>query len=457
MTSNHFDTKVGKFLNSFAAGKSVPGSGCGAAFQVLLNAKMIITHIKLSKSLVPDTINTSEFERLQSEVEQEVDKLEKLYCLDYKLFSTYRKKIKEAKSQNNIEKETIELEINKTLEEATTTLLNIAKSCLILMKIAITTFEVGYEAAAGESGLPMISLLGIARGCFLISHKNLGDLECNSFHIKTIREIEYLEGHTNKLTEYVEIERLKIERQAKIKSKINTLRFEIQKNKSPSDKDIFKISREFQKIIWKHRTIEKSQPLELFNPESVLKNIDYRLLRSKSLGQSTYDSGRFETAGLINTKQKYVAISEKFSLEQQRFTLAHEIGHLVLGHKITSGDQIHRDRPISKSSRLILTDPMERQANKFASQLLMPEKMVRDLFVEIFGTERFVLNEDTVFGLGNIKNTTEFNAKFKEPYHIARFISSLNTYNGRSFTSFKDLFQVSIETMAIRLIELDLV
>jgi Zn-dependent peptidase ImmA (M78 family) len=61
---------------------------------------------------------------------------------------------------------------------------------------------------------------------------------------------------------------------------------------------------------------------------------------------------------------------------RQRFTIAHEIGHFVL-HEI----DIHVDKGYrvvlrdSVSSQAV--DPLEIDANRFAAELLMPEKMVR--------------------------------------------------------------------------------
>jgi Zn-dependent peptidase ImmA (M78 family) len=62
---------------------------------------------------------------------------------------------------------------------------------------------------------------------------------------------------------------------------------------------------------------------------------------------------------------------------RQRFTVAHEIGHLVL-HEL----DVHVDKGYrmilrdSKSSRA--DDPLEIDANRFAAELLMPENLVRE-------------------------------------------------------------------------------
>lgn len=58
---------------------------------------------------------------------------------------------------------------------------------------------------------------------------------------------------------------------------------------------------------------------------------------------------------------------------RQRFTVAHELGHLVLGH--VRGSACHRDP--SKNYNTQVFDANERDANVFAAHLLMPPPAVR--------------------------------------------------------------------------------
>lgn len=55
---------------------------------------------------------------------------------------------------------------------------------------------------------------------------------------------------------------------------------------------------------------------------------------------------------------------------RQRFTVAHELGHYVLGHKDSP-----RDSAQNFGSGVV--DPRERAANQFAAELLMPSDAVR--------------------------------------------------------------------------------
>lgn len=59
---------------------------------------------------------------------------------------------------------------------------------------------------------------------------------------------------------------------------------------------------------------------------------------------------------------------------RRRFTVAHEIGHWICHCRRAGGDEIHC-RPADVSTDAP-SDPREREANVFAAELLMPERVV---------------------------------------------------------------------------------
>jgi hypothetical protein len=61
---------------------------------------------------------------------------------------------------------------------------------------------------------------------------------------------------------------------------------------------------------------------------------------------------------------------------RRRFTIAHEIGHYVL-HRDLILDEV-TDNEMYRSSEL--SDEFERQANRFAADLLLPAQVVRDQY-----------------------------------------------------------------------------
>lgn len=91
------------------------------------------------------------------------------------------------------------------------------------------------------------------------------------------------------------------------------------------------------------------------------------------------------SGALLQTRgRSIIGVNKLHPSTRQRFTIAHEIGHLLL-HKL---EMPHFDRRVlmrnTKSSLAI--DPMEIEANRFAAELLMPKAFIlKDL--EALGIE----------------------------------------------------------------------
>ena len=86
----------------------------------------------------------------------------------------------------------------------------------------------------------------------------------------------------------------------------------------------------------------------------------------------------------------------------------------------------------------------------------MPAKQVRSVFQELFQTQKFVINQNTMFELGE-SNPSVFKSKVKNLRGLARFLASADHFKGRTFYSISKVFNVSVGAMAIRLEELDLI
>ncbi|WP_200289902.1 ImmA/IrrE family metallo-endopeptidase [Rhodospirillum rubrum] len=82
-------------------------------------------------------------------------------------------------------------------------------------------------------------------------------------------------------------------------------------------------------------------------------------------------SGRIErTPGEFRDYR--ITLNGRHHPNRRRFTLAHEIGHFIL-HRDMIGDGIFDDAMYRSS----LADRYERQANRYAAELLMPASLVR--------------------------------------------------------------------------------
>jgi len=71
-----------------------------------------------------------------------------------------------------------------------------------------------------------------------------------------------------------------------------------------------------------------------------------------------------------DTAEPKIYVNAEDPSTRQLFTIAHELGHAVLGHKPDQYNVLWRfSSPIDK-------DPLEQEANCFAANLLVPEKML---------------------------------------------------------------------------------
>lgn len=83
-------------------------------------------------------------------------------------------------------------------------------------------------------------------------------------------------------------------------------------------------------------------------------------------------------AGLLKFEDNKfnIYVNEYQSVNRQRFTIAHEIGHYIL----------HRDYVVEQKINVFyrkdfdnFSDTIEQQANLFAASILMPEKVIKNL------------------------------------------------------------------------------
>lgn len=93
---------------------------------------------------------------------------------------------------------------------------------------------------------------------------------------------------------------------------------------------------------------------------------------AKAMGASVYSSESIQYPGEFFVHEGIPTILYKPSgnSRRDRFTVAHELGHFALNH-----GNAHRDT--ISSFNIDNFDPAERDANRFAAELLMPEGAVR--------------------------------------------------------------------------------
>ena len=109
---------------------------------------------------------------------------------------------------------------------------------------------------------------------------------------------------------------------------------------------------------------------------------------AKSLGaQLRYSPLDEELSGMIYIKgdTPIIGVNSLHHPNRQRFTIAHEIGHLVL-HRDEIIDSVHVDKKFPVMMRdqnsASGTERMEIEANQFASELLMPSFLLTVMLKE---------------------------------------------------------------------------
>lgn len=75
----------------------------------------------------------------------------------------------------------------------------------------------------------------------------------------------------------------------------------------------------------------------------------------------------------VTKNHAYIFFDSTLPAGRQRFTIAHEVGHLVLGHVAPGGVTTVNREPTPGD------DPIERQANQFAARLLAPACVLHEL------------------------------------------------------------------------------
>ena len=240
-----------------------------------------------------------------------------------------------------------------------------------------------------------------------------------------------------------------------LQQEINGLVQRIKGKRTIKDDEIENLTREIQNRVWKNKSYLWRKP-----PESPLDMLKPRIIFKKLLGYQYCDEDYLVnkedvtkvTAGAIDQPSKVVYISKNFRREERNFTAAHELGHAILHSQAI----IHRDRPLDGARNTNPKDPIEYQADRFATYFLMPTNQVREVFSQWFGVSKFILNEDNCFKHFNV-GPSALRKQTKTLRGLAlKLASHKKQHNGR-YVSLSNIFKVSKTAMARRLEKLDLV
>jgi len=464
------DLPARNLLKEFGKGGHKPGSGSATAYEGMMASQLVLTVIKLTNEPKRQAKYRDALTKLlpiATSIETKVyPELARLFVEDSVQFGKVIP-LRDARDaeQNRSKRWELAQKANDALKIATGTPLAIAKLCVELATYSKEVFDSGFRSARGDSAVALNNAVSAIGGCISIIHLNLlslgNDKWTGDVHVKADELLSQHSKFTAIAKECMMV--LKNEANRHNAFEIGMKRFQsgMWEGTRLTNSDIELIAKDLQNMLWKYKDkIWKQRTpefiLDILQPDVVLtKILGYQLERVDSLGLNKIDDEEFEVAGVINKAEKLVVVSDQFAPEVQSFTIGHELGHALLHKEVTA----HRDRA-SDGSPVIGKRPIsERQADRFSTYFLMPEKQIRRFFKERFGVDQFVLSDDTAFAL-NQGRVSELRAKWKKneiEFGLARALSSIEHYKGQSFYSMASIFRVSELTMAIRLIELRIV
>jgi len=118
--------------------------------------------------------------------------------------------------------------------------------------------------------------------------------------------------------------------------------------------------------------------------------------------------GQDDISGILYRDEKHtvIGINSTHSNVRQRFSIAHELGHLVLHEGELFVDQTVRVNFRDKRSSLAVNQ-QEIEANKFAAELLMPEEMVRREVEKYVERKRALSEPDLVIEIARTFEVSE--------------------------------------------------
>lgn len=459
------DQPASELLKKFGAGEHKPGSGSAAALQGMLSAQLLRTVIAITADPTHADRYAAALPRLQTiklDVERRlIPGLERLFQEDSEYFDNvfHLRKRRDAESDPVIKRKFSQAAI-AALVPATDTPIRIAEHSLELARYALEVLDNGFQSARGDSGVALSAALSAAFGALSIVELNLQSTEegewasaARSTRKALIADVDAVAKEARqRLAQNVDQTR----RRADFSAEVQAIAASAKGRKNLSELEIEAIAIRLQTALWKNRDwIWKDgharSAFDVLDPYKVLKNVGLLVDRPSTLGVYDERGATLEVAGQIDQLEQVVSISRQFPVATQRFTASHELGH----HFLHSQKVLHRDRPLDRLRATEPRDSEEWQADKFASYFLMPRKLVKAAFAEVFLTEQFTITPEAAFAL-NERSPAALLAKCKSLRELSRFLAMAGSYNGKQFKPLFERFNVSVEAFAIRLEELNL-
>lgn len=461
------DISTVELLNKFGAGKHKPGSGSAAAFQAMIASKLLITVIGITNR----SNNQKKYSnclpillKYLNDLETKIfPQLSELFINDAIEFDraielrTLRNQEVDPIAKNQLRREALE-----QMKIAIAIPLDICNLSIELCEIANFVFDNAFKSARGDSHVAFSGAVAALAGSLSIIRLNLLQFGSDDFrYCEEIRsrlhelDVDYT-NYNSLATSKIGILQKEFDTKAPFYLQLNDLLDELKNNKKPSDLEIEKGISDFQNLVWHYKDIiwtnPPQEPRDILDPKLIFKDVlCYDYVTREEFGVPDDAGNVVEIAGLINQANRLVVISDKFPEPIRRFTGAHELAHALFHNQQIQ----HRDLPLDNSGPYRLRAFDEKVADKGATYFLMPKKDVIKQFLLRFRISSLSINEETSFNLTR-GNVSDLKRECKNLRQFSRKLSSVESYDGQRFESLAQRFNVSVQAMAIRLEQLNL-
>ncbi len=240
----------------------------------------------------------------------------------------------------------------------------------------------------------------------------------------------------------------------------------LQGDRLPAKRERLQLARERATLLLRQAWLEEAViPQSLTSPLGIIEPVllAEKLLHVEFLEPEVPPEGS-EIAGYIDREKNTIAVARRVGnlrlpLEVRRFTAAHEVGHWLLH----PGTVYFRDMALSGPGQERNRPFEELEADHFAAEFLMPEKILREEFRKRHGTMSLAagpIDEHLALRLSygtDFKGTAADLLQGGRRFRSKLVAQCLPPDVQEPYQSLARLFRVSLTAMAIQLEELGLV
>ena len=225
------------------------------------------------------------------------------------------------------------------------------------------------------------------------------------------------------------------------------------------DLQIARLAARYRKRIKAQHLSNIDDAVDLLDPRVLADFLRLKYVETEEIAMEVYDLGSRRPqkttryAGYLDKGSSSIVVSLEFEPEQMRFTAAHELGHWLLH----PGLEYHRERPARNTTASLPRPKEEYEADRFATEWLMPPQWIRTRLQKTFGLP-LPIRVDYNLAWRLFGEEYEQLMYAVDDLAQAKAVASRTpSFNDSHYPPIKDQFKVSTLAMALRLQELQLV